>query len=145
MLLKKGTGFHIRDDNVQDVEGDVDIDGDDEDAFGDVQFTERDLVSSTLEQQPVTGPSGYSTLDSELDAEDDENALRALVAEGKIVRRRTPSADIAGMKLKTEEIMDVGEAEQVDDAVSAARQSGSKAALTHALEEKVKLLVGLVG
>lgn len=141
--LLEGTGFHVRDGNQQDVEGEVDVDGDDEEVFGDVQFTESDVVTYSPREQPapVADSSTQSSVEADHDVEDDEDALRALVAAGKVIRRRTPPDNIAGVKAKMEEVMGVGEADRVDAAVLAARRVGSKASLINALEEKIKLLV----
>lgn len=41
------SGFHVRDTNHKDVEGEIDVDGDDEDIFGRAQFTEVDILSAS--------------------------------------------------------------------------------------------------
>lgn len=41
------SGFHVRDMNHKDVEDEIDVDGNDEDIFGCVQFTEVDILSAS--------------------------------------------------------------------------------------------------
>ena len=41
------SGFHVRDTNREDVEDEIDVDGDDEEVFGRVQFTEVDILSAS--------------------------------------------------------------------------------------------------
>lgn len=41
------SGFYVRDINHQDIEDEVDIDGDDEEVFGRAQFTEVDILSAS--------------------------------------------------------------------------------------------------
>ena len=41
------SGFHVRDTNREDVEDEVDVDGDDEEVFGRAQFTEVDILSAS--------------------------------------------------------------------------------------------------
>lgn len=41
------SGFHIRDANQEDVEDEIDVDGDDEEVFGRAQFTEVDVLSAS--------------------------------------------------------------------------------------------------
>ena len=39
-----GAGFHTRNRNEQDVEEELDIEGDDQAVYGEVQFTEGDVI-----------------------------------------------------------------------------------------------------
>ena len=78
-------GFHVRDGNEQDVEDEVDIDGNDEDVFGSAQFTENDILCPgsdphDAEAEIQSGGAGDGELQS------DARSLRALVAEGKVAR-----------------------------------------------------------
>jgi hypothetical protein len=41
------SGFHVRDTNHEDVEDEIDVDGDDEEVFGRAQFTEVDILSAS--------------------------------------------------------------------------------------------------
>lgn len=134
-----GTGFHTRNRNEQDVDDEVDVDGDDQ--FGDAQFTEGDIL-------PVDTPQPAVEEEVEVDIEDDDEdetqraqkTLRALVAEGKVVRR-TSDDGIACVKAKVEEVMVVADAEKMDFAILGAQKRGDKSFLIKALENKVKQLV----
>jgi hypothetical protein len=50
--------------------------------------------------------------------------LRDLVAEGKVVRRRSSHEGVDAVKAKMEEVMGVGDADKMDIAVNAARRQG---------------------
>lgn len=127
-----------RDRRAQDVDDEVDIEGDDQETFGEAQFTEGDIL-------PVDNPQVVVEEDVEVEIEGDSEdeasrelkTLRDLVAEGKVVPRNT-SDDV---KAKMEEVLGVGEADQMERAVLAAKKRGDKAALVAALENKVKQLV----
>lgn len=122
------------------MDEEVDVDGDDQ-VFGDPQFTEGDIL-------PVgaTHPSVEEDVEVELEEDGEDEAkqaqktLRALVAEGKLVRR-TSNDEIASAKAKMEEVMGVGDTERMDLAILGARQRGDKSSLIIALENKVKQLV----
>jgi hypothetical protein len=118
------------------VDDEVDVDGDDQ--FGDAQFTEGDIL-------PVGASQPAVDEDIEVEIKDDEaqrahKTLRALVAEGKVVRR-TSDDGIAGVKEKMEEVMGVADTEKMDLAILGARKLGDKSSLITALENKVKQLV----
>ncbi|KII95020.1 hypothetical protein PLICRDRAFT_199448 [Plicaturopsis crispa FD-325 SS-3] len=112
----------MRNRNEQDVEDEVDIDGDDEAVFGDVQFTEGDILGLPRE-----------------DGEDDAtgSTLRDLVAKGKVVTRTT---GVEGVKAKVEEVMGLGDADRMDLAILTARRNNDTAGLLLALENKIKQL-----
>lgn len=70
------------------------------------------------------------------------SSLHQLVVEGKVVKKtETSSIELQEVKKSMDEIMGVGETEEVERAVELARKSGSASALIEALESKVKLLV----
>ena len=71
----------MRDRNAQDVEGEVDIDGDDEGVFGDPQFTEVDVVP--LSGDNIPEDAEHDQLDD--DAPQERKSLRDLVNEGRCV------------------------------------------------------------
>ncbi|THH05621.1 hypothetical protein EW145_g4660 [Phellinidium pouzarii] len=131
----RGMGIHIRDHTQLDVEEEVDVDGDDE--FGMAQFTERDVMDPSFIRQEVDS-------NGDVEDEDDEGrALRSLVAEGKVITRRQISPDLNGVRAEIEKVMGVGEAERMDQAVVAAKNSGNTAKLVAALNDKIKQLVCL--
>jgi hypothetical protein len=119
------------------VEDEVDVEGDDEDVFGDVQFTEGDILG------PTSDPPLDVSLEEDLengDTQREQKTLRDLVAEGKVLRRRL-SPGTEHVKAKMDEIMGVGDADKMDLAIAAARKQGNAKALITALENKVKQLV----
>jgi len=88
MFTPAGAGFNVRNPLHNDVDDEIDVDGDDAALFGDAQFTEGDII--------LPG-SLHSTEDEEVrvDSDDDDiplakrqrvcMSLRDLVAQGKIV------------------------------------------------------------
>lgn len=130
----RSSGVHVRDSTQIDVEDEVDVDGDDE--FGMAQFTEQDVIN------PVTsGQLDDVDEDDEEGGEDGNKTLRDLVAEGKVVTRRTLTPDLNGVRAEVEEVIGVGDADRMNEAITAARRKGDKNRLIAALEEKVKQLV----
>jgi hypothetical protein len=113
------------------VEDEVDVEGDDEDVFGDAQFTEGDIHPPRLEEDLENG-----------DTQREQKTLRDLVAEGKVLKRRlSPAGSTDQVKAKMDEVMGVGDADKMDLAIAAARKQGNAKALITALENKVKQLV----
>ena len=118
----------------------MDVDGDDQ-VFGDAQFTEGDILLVDVSQ-----PAVEEDVEVEIEDEGEDEAqraqitLRALVAEGKVIRRRS-NDEMADVKAKMEEVMGVGDAEKMDLAILGARKRGDKSSLITALENKVKQLV----
>lgn len=151
----EGLGFAVRDESHQDVEDDIDIDGEDEVLYGAAQFTEVDVV----------GPNGIARDEDEDVAIDDDDThnepprasgsgiapsgegpwtIRTLVAEGKVVKNGPiDSVEFQDVKHAMDEVMGVGETEMLDRAIELARKSCSSSALVEALENKVKQLVSL--
>ncbi|KAK0461755.1 uncharacterized protein EV420DRAFT_1527030 [Desarmillaria tabescens] len=131
----RGTGFHTRNRNEQDIEEEIDIDGDDE-AFGCPQFTEGDILG------PAPAPEAEVDVDIENEGGDDAAmTLRDLVAEGKVTKGKEKTYEgLDVVKAKMDEVMGVGDADRMDRAVLTARKSGNRPALIKALEEKVKYL-----
>lgn len=121
--MKAGTDFHIRDKNAQDVEDDVDIDGDDRQVFGDPQFTEHDILQSSHE------PPNENTDDTR----HARQSLRDLI-EGKSVTR--PRLSEVKMKMEAEHA-------DLTSAIISARKLGDSAALINALEAQITHLVRL--
>ncbi|KAF8076674.1 hypothetical protein FPV67DRAFT_1574010 [Lyophyllum atratum] len=135
----RGTGFHTRNQNDQDVDDELDIDGDE--GFGDAQFTEGDIMPVTsssrveVEQDVEVEIEG----DGEDEAQREQKTLRDLVAEGKVVRNTTGSG-VDEVKAKMEEVMGLGDTDRMDLAILAARKRDDKSFLVTALENKVKQL-----
>ncbi|KIK04724.1 hypothetical protein K443DRAFT_675739 [Laccaria amethystina LaAM-08-1] len=133
----RGTGFLTRDRRAQDVDDDVDVEGDDQDRFGEAQFTEGDIL-------PVDNPQlvVQEGIEVEIEGESEDEAsrelktLRDLVAEGKVVQRDRAEY----LKAKVVGVLGVGEVDQVDRGVLTAKKRGDKAALVAALENKIEQL-----
>ncbi|KAI0832661.1 hypothetical protein BC628DRAFT_1347805 [Trametes gibbosa] len=145
----RGTGFDIPNRNVQDVDEDIDIDGEDEAVFGAPQFTEQDLLALGADPPDTASDAGT---DADVDVDDDDaqaessaeaiekdarkgRTLRDLVEEGKLVHKHVEEA-----KRTMEQVMGVSETEQADLAVELARRKGDQVALIRALEDKIHLL-----
>ncbi|KAK0206902.1 hypothetical protein DFS33DRAFT_629345 [Desarmillaria ectypa] len=131
----RGIGFHTRNRDEQDIEEEIDIDGDDE-AFGCPQFTEGDILG------PAPAPEAEVDVDIENEGDHDVViTLRDLVAEGKVTKGKEKTHEgLDVVKARMDEVMGVGEADRMNRAVLTARQSGNRPALIKALEEKVRYL-----
>lgn len=140
LKLYKGTGFHTRDHQDQDVEEDIDVDGDDQSVFGEAQFTEGDILPVKTSRQGVE-EEGEVEIERDEGEAQREQSLRDLVAKGKVVGHRSPEDPVQYLKAKMEEVMGVGDADRVERAVVIARKHGSESALIAALDSKVKHLV----
>jgi len=146
----RGMGFDIPDRSQHDVEDEVDVDGEDEALFGAAQFTESDIVR-------LSGQSGSrddEDEDIDVDAEDEPRpggraaldtatqqvgkVLEGLVAQGNVVKRRVEVVE--DVKRVMEEVMGVGEVEEIELAVERARKRGDTLALIKALESKVNFM-----
>ena len=123
----QGAGFHTRGLDQQDVEEEIDIDGDDQAIFGEAQFTERDII-------PVNEDVGAIDEDVDVDIEgngvqQEQLRLRELVAVGSLGQ----AAETRQLKVDETEI-----------AIISARQRGDKAGLILALEVRVTELVSQI-
>ncbi|THV08307.1 hypothetical protein K435DRAFT_814771 [Dendrothele bispora CBS 962.96] len=142
-----GTGFHTRDPNAQDVDEEVDIDGDDATIFGNAQFTEGDILSPSSQSASRTREPSQDDTPIDIEGGDDETeeqpekTLRDLIAEGKATRHQGASSDSPEVvKLKVEEVIGVAESDKLDLAILNARRKGNQTALVTALEDKLNLL-----
>jgi hypothetical protein len=135
----RNIGFHVRERGQQDVEEDIDVDGDEEVLFGDAQFTENDVITRT---NSTGGISEESSLTEEevdhIDGEDvDGKSLRVLVSRGGFTKARQ---SLTPAEATIEETV-TGDLNQAEIAVLAARRTGKPSELVLALEAKIKLLV----
>ncbi|KAG6882509.1 hypothetical protein C0992_011462, partial [Termitomyces sp. T32_za158] len=136
----RGTGFHTRDRNEQDIEDDVDIDGDD--GFGDVQFTEGDVLpipSSRAEENEEEDVEIDGNEANDSDVQRTQQTLRELIAEGK-AERNSSGSKLDETKAKLEEVLGISDTDKMDLAILAAKKRGDKASMITALENKVKQL-----
>ncbi|TFK64047.1 hypothetical protein BDN72DRAFT_825991 [Pluteus cervinus] len=128
----RGTGFLTRNREEQDVDDEVDIDGEDQ-TFGDTQFTEGDILGPSSEE------SIGEDLQVEIDGDEEDEAqlaqktLRDLIAGG--VKHRPPENGTA-----QEHASEVTTVEEIDLEIQAARKKGNRSKLVTALERKVDFL-----
>lgn len=141
-----GLGFHSRDPANQDVEDDIDIDGDEQDTYGQAQFTEGDILPV---DEAHAGPFDEDVdIEIEGDQTDEADAaqksLRDLIAETKVIVRQANLGEESGSNspIALHGVTPVSvDVEQVDPVISNARQKGNTRALIAALEKKVQRLV----
>lgn len=133
-------GFVVRDHLQQDVDEDVDIDGEDDVAYGAPQFSQGDVVnplSSLDEDEDVD-------IDGELGESESSNHT-LVVRPSKTPKEKTsPEETFAGLNNLKEAVDDIswkGELDVLNEAVNRASRSGDLHALTEALQNKMKLLV----
>ncbi|KAG5722652.1 E3 ubiquitin-protein ligase, partial [Termitomyces sp. T112] len=136
----RGTGFHTRNRDEQDIEDDVDIDGDD--GFGDIQFTEGDVlpISSSRAEVNEDDDVEIEGNDEESHAQRTQQTLRDLIAEGRVVRNAS-GTELDKTKAKMEEVLGLSETDKMDLAILAAKKRGDKGSMITALENKIKQLV----
>ncbi|KAH9482519.1 hypothetical protein JR316_0004619 [Psilocybe cubensis] len=127
----RGAGFYRRADD-ECVDEDIDIDGDDQAVFGEVQFTESDIVPVQRPQEDID-----EDVDIEIEATDDVEPLASVQTSsqrqipGQTDETASPRLDVTGMTELTKSEL----------AVLSARQRRDKAALVVALENKIRLMV----
>ncbi|KAJ7639143.1 hypothetical protein FB45DRAFT_904839 [Roridomyces roridus] len=124
----QGTGFATRDPNALDVDDEIDIDGDDD--FGEAQFTEGDVVSFPATQHLRAGDE-----DMDVDVEDDEETLRELVAQGKVIKREKTEQQVVETTAAV-----VDESDKLELAILAAKNRGDQASLVDLLQSKIQIL-----
>ncbi|KAJ7094494.1 hypothetical protein B0H15DRAFT_946907 [Mycena belliarum] len=134
----RGTGFATRDPNALDVDDEIDIDGDDEAVFGEAQFTEGDIVAAFPPSQQLRPSDEDMEVDVDIGA-DDEETLRELVAQGKVIKREKSEQQVEpGDAAKDTAHLD--EADKIELAILAARTRGDQATLVGLLQSKIKIL-----
>ncbi|KAF8165587.1 hypothetical protein B0H34DRAFT_245164 [Crassisporium funariophilum] len=133
----RGTGFHSRDLGQQDVDDDIDVDGDDQALFGDAQFTEGDILPIDEGHEDIGEDIEVDIVESdgEDDAQQEQKRLRDLVA-GKLVLRTSHgrATEVEGSGIEE------GDLDKIELDIISARHRGNKAGLILALEHKIKLL-----
>lgn len=162
-IFIQGTGFSIRDRTLGDVDDELDIEGDDEDAFGATQFNEGDLLPlRSKEDEMVDIDDASIDEDSSMEeagAEDSPvgvgpigqvsraRSLRDLVSTGEVVRRPLVRNDESnatdfpnGISTPLDGIAHIAVLEQE---ISNAEMEGDKDGLVALLKRKAALLVGL--
>ncbi|KAF8213872.1 hypothetical protein K438DRAFT_1563379, partial [Mycena galopus ATCC 62051] len=133
----RGTGFATRDLNSLDVDDEIDIDGDDE--FGEAQFTEGDIVAFPASQHIRQSDED---MDVDIGGGDDDETLRELVAQGKVIQREKSEQVEQGDNVQLDATA-VDEADKIDLAILAAKNRGDQTSLVGLLQNKIKILVRL--
>ncbi|KAJ7228334.1 hypothetical protein GGX14DRAFT_530178 [Mycena pura] len=132
----RGTGFATRDPSAQDVDDEIDIDGDDEAVYGEAQFTEGDIVEAFPPAQRVR--PGDEDMDVDVDMED-EQTLRELVAQGKVVKRENSTEQVEP-SANAKDPTPIDDADKIDLAILAAKNRGDQESLLGLLQSKIKVL-----
>lgn len=139
-----GTGFNVRDRSQLDVDDDIDVDGEDDVLFGVAQFTEGDIIQLADRHPDGDAASEGGDVPVEPHASREPpstTALKDLVADGMLVRRKT---DMSDLEQAMDEVIGIGEAEEVERAIEKARRHKNNAALIKALENKLRLVVSIL-
>jgi len=131
--MMTGTGFHTRDPTSQDIEDEVDIDGDDRDKYGEVQFTEGDILPVDVNNRPLEAEEDIIDEDQSERGGSARQSLRDLIVEGKNIQRQ-------GWHLNDLNVR-AGDIDKLNLAITKAKQKGILKAIIVALEEKVQHLV----
>jgi len=131
--MMTGTGFHTRDPTSQDIEDEVDIDGDDRDKYGEVQFTEGDILPVDVNNRPLEVEEDIIDEDQSERGGSARQSLRDLIVEGKNIQRQ-------GWHLNDLNVR-AGDIDKLNLAITKAKQKGILKAIIVALEEKVQHLV----
>ncbi|KAJ7591649.1 hypothetical protein C8J56DRAFT_936088 [Mycena floridula] len=115
----EGTGFHTRNSNEQDVDEEIDIDGDDSILFGDAQFTERDILGQA----------------EDVDVEEDgERTLRGLISDGEAIKEEKTPKEVK------DDLLTMNEIDLLNLSILAAKRAKDHGMLVLALENKIKHL-----
>jgi len=121
------SGFYVRNRYQQDIDGEVDVDGDDEDIFGHAQFTEVDILSGTFSNNADAAPVGAIDLDNVGSA-----PTRPYLDGVDNILEPRPKGEAADSS--------EAPASEINIAIMNARQQGNEKNLIQALESKIKLL-----
>ncbi|KAI0092180.1 hypothetical protein BDY19DRAFT_983649 [Irpex rosettiformis] len=143
----RGLGFAIRDHGQQDVDDEVDVDGEDDLTYGAAQFTEGDVVNPLdhrsnedddvdIDSDGDPPPQGGSSSSGEIGA----RSLRNLVVAGKVVKKTAIASSTDEARREMNEVISVAETLELDRAVEQARKSGDSWALVEALNKKLAVL-----
>ncbi|KAJ7129370.1 hypothetical protein C8R44DRAFT_615160 [Mycena epipterygia] len=132
----RGTGFATRDPNSLDVDEEIDIDGDDE--FGEAQFTEGDIVEAFPPTQHLRLSEEDMDVDVDIGGEDEEQTLRELVAQGKVIKREKTEQQVE--QADDGKVTSLDEADKIDLAILSAKNRGDQASLLGLLQNKIKIL-----
>jgi hypothetical protein len=119
----------------EDIDDEIDIDGDDADAYGAAQFTEFDIVGLHDEGQTIE-----VIMNVEADIDGDDTGALPVLPVPDLPHRSREVEQIAHSSTSSDEA-DISELTRADAAVITARRSGNHSSLIQALEGKIQLLV----
>jgi len=131
--LCTGAGFHARNRNGEDVQDEIDIEGDDQALYGEAQFTEGDVLPINVEHEDA-----HEDVEVNIEDDDEDEAQKArqtlhdLVAAGKVGKQR------ADPEMRLDKLTDLL---GLDTVTTSARQRGDHADLLSALDMKINHLV----
>lgn len=132
----QGTGFYQRNRNEEDVDDEVDIEGDEQAVYGEVQFTEGDVLPVTIEREDREEDVEVNIEDDEEDeTQQGQQTLRELVAASDVGKTSS------GRQRRMDDHTSMSGLEEVESVIASARQKGSNVLLAAALENKIKFLV----
>lgn len=124
-----GAGFHARNRNDEDVQDEIDIEGDDQALYGEAQFTEGDVLPVDIEHENAHEEVEVNIEDDdEGGAQNAQQTLRDLVAAGKVRKQRADETR-------------ADEPTNPSRFNTSARQHGEKAALLSPPDRKIDRLV----
>jgi len=134
--MMTGAGFYTRDPTSQDIEDEVDIDGDDRDKYGEAQFTESDILPVDVNNRPLGVEEDIIDEDQSERGGSARQSLRDLIAEGKNIQRQGWHLNNLDVRMSR-----AGGIDKLDLAITKAKRKGIFQAIVVALEEKVQHLV----
>ncbi|KAF7290934.1 RING-type domain-containing protein [Mycena chlorophos] len=138
-----GTGIAARDPTHQDIDDEIDIDGDDEAVFGGAQFTEDDVVNAATAFPPTERlrPNDDGE-DMDVDIDGDGETLRELVARGKDRRERRVPQIVEQDEQEQTQSQSLDDMDKLELAILAAGSRGEpgQASLVGLLQSKIKIL-----
>jgi hypothetical protein len=148
-FLFPGSGFHLRNRQDQDIDEEIDIDGDD--GFGEAQFTEGDVLGLSTRGGSVLSPLTSEDDDGEEDEEEGDNprsTIRQLLAGTETQQPTTNASSTSrnGNTMPNQEddarlLARMIENNRIEQLIRSARRSADKSALISALEAKVAYMV----
>lgn len=136
----RASGFHVRA-GVDDIDEDVDIDGDDMATFGVAQFSERDVVHLPDVGQAVD-VGAASDLEVDIDGDDPSpETLRDLLDGNTNHQIPIEQVQLEQTRREMENVLGIADGDIAEQAIAASRESGDTNAIIRALESKIRLLV----
>jgi hypothetical protein len=111
LTFRQDMGFHTQDPAGQDVDDEIDIGGNDQETYGEVQFTEKDILAG--DEDDTLGIL-YLDMVNVDEAGSAQMSLRDLIAEGKVIQQQAPPG---ATREKVGDVVEVRVVEKVDRAI----------------------------